>query len=96
VTDEQALEKLKSQQRTINTFHRVFGTEDGKAVLAHLHTYFRTDRPIFERAVGNRFDTIAAAIRDGQREVMLYIHHKLATPTKGDADIETPTTKVLR
>jgi len=96
LTDEAVIEQAKAAQRVNNAFHRVFETEDGRVVLEHLRSYFRMDRPAFERSLGHRFDTIAAAIRDGQREVLLFIEHKLATPTKGDADIETATTKVLR
>jgi hypothetical protein len=43
-----------------------------------------------------RYDALAAALRDGQREVMLFIEHKLTLPTKGDADVEKPKTKVTR
>jgi hypothetical protein len=96
LTEEAVIEQAKAQQRVTNAFHRVFTTEDGKAVMEHLRSYFRADRPAFEKTLGHRFDTIAAAIRDGQREVLLYIEHRLQQPAKGDADIEKAPTKVLR
>jgi len=54
------------------------------------------NRPAFERTLGRTFDPLAAAVRDGQREVVLWIEHKLSLPVVGDADVEQPTTEVLR
>jgi|694.fasta_scaffold17186_5 hypothetical protein len=90
------LERERERQRVINAYHRVFNSEDGRKVLANLRAYFRVDRPAFERSPMQRYDALAAALRDGQREVMLFIEHKLTLPTKGDADVEKPKTQVTR
>jgi hypothetical protein len=65
-------------------------------VLENLRNYFRMDRPAFERSVNHPFDPIAAAIRDGQREVLLFIDHKLAQPAVGDANSEKPKTTTIK
>jgi hypothetical protein len=96
MTTDKELERSKSLQRLTNAYHRVFGSEDGKLVVDNLKAYFRMNRPAFERTLGRTFDPIAAAVRDGQREVILFIEHKLSLPVVGDADVEQPTTEVLR
>lgn len=96
MTEAQALEQAKQRQRVTNAFHRVFSTADGTTVLNYLKEYFRFDKPAFQRTLTHAFDPLHAAIRDGQREVILFIEAKLAEPAKGDADIEKPETKVLR
>lgn len=96
MTNDAALEARKKAQQTTNAFHRAFGGEDGQIVLDYLTTYFRLNRPAFERSLNHPFDPIAAAIRDGQREVILFILHKLSEPAKGDADMEEPKTKIVR
>ncbi len=96
MTEAQALEQAKQRQRITNAFHRVFKAADGTAVLDYLKDYFRFDKPVFQRSPTHQFDALHAAIRDGQREVILFIEAKLAEPAKGDADIEKPETKVLR
>jgi hypothetical protein len=96
MTSEKELERTKSIQRVTNAYHRVFGGEDGKTVVENLKAYFRMNRPAFERSLGRPFDPIAAAVRDGQREVVLFIEHKLSLPVVGDADVETPKTAVLK
>ena len=96
MTTDKELERSKSLQRINNAYHRVFGSEDGKLVVDNLKAYFRLNRPAFERTLGRTFDPIAAAVRDGQREVILFIEHKLSLPVVGDADLEQPKTEVLR
>jgi hypothetical protein len=44
----------------------------------------------------NSYDPLAAALRDGQREVLLFIQHKLSEPMVGDADFDQPKTKIVR
>ena len=53
-------------------------------------------RPAFERSLHHPYDPLAAALRDGQREVILFIEHKLAQPVQADGDIEQPKTTVTR
>jgi hypothetical protein len=96
MTQDKELERSRAMQRVTNAYHRVFGTEDGKLVVENLKAYFRMNRPAFERTLGRTFDPIAAAVRDGQREVVLFIEHKLSLPAVGDADVEHPKTEVLK
>ena len=96
MTTDKELERSKNLQRINNAYHRCFDSEDGKLVLDNLKAYFRLNRPAFERTLGRPFDPIAAAVRDGQREVLLWIEYKLSLPVVGDADVEQPTTEVLR
>jgi hypothetical protein len=96
MTSDKELERSKSLQRINNAYHRCFGSEDGKVVLDNLKAYFRMNRPAFERSLGHAFDPIAAAVRDGQREVLLFIEHKLSLPVVADGDVERPNTEVLR
>jgi hypothetical protein len=96
MTNDKELERSKSLQRINNAYHRCFDNEDGRVVLDNLRAYFRMNRPAFERTLGRPFDPIAAAVRDGQREVILFVEHKLSLPVVGDADVERPSTEVLR
>jgi hypothetical protein len=96
MTTDKELERSKNLQRINNAYHRTFDSEEGRIVLDNLKAYFRMNRPAFERTLGRTFDPIAAAVRDGQREVILFIEHKLSLPVVGDADVERPTTEVLR
>lgn len=96
MTTDKELERSKSLQRLTNAYHKVFASDEGQLVLDNLKAYFRMNRPAFERTLGRPFDPIAAAVRDGQREVILFIEYKLSLPVVGDADIETPTTEVLK
>jgi hypothetical protein len=96
MTETKELERSKNLQRINNAYHRCFGSEEGRVVLDNLKAYFRMNRPAFERSLGRSFDPIAAAVRDGQREVLLFIEHKLSLPVVADGDVEQPTTEVLR
>lgn len=96
MTIDKELERQKDLQRITNAYHRTFSSEDGKLVLANLKAYFRMNRPAFERSLNHAYDPIAAALRDGQREVILFIDHKLAQPVQADGDIEQPKTTVTR
>jgi len=96
MTNDKELERSKNLQRINNAYHRTFDSEEGRIVLDNLKAYFRMNRPAFERTLGRTFDPLAAAVRDGQREVILFIEHKLSTPVVGDADVERPATEVLR
>jgi hypothetical protein len=96
MTETKELERSKSLQRINNAYHRCFTSEEGKVVLDNLKAYFRMNRPAFERTLGRPFDPLAAAVRDGQREVLLFIEHKLSLPVVGDADVERPSTEVIK
>jgi len=95
MTTEQEAQRAREIQRVTNAYHRVFGTEDGQIVLKNLKAYFKTDRPAFEHpSLGRPYDPLAGAIRDGQREVILFIEHKLTVPVVADADAPPKTTVV--
>jgi hypothetical protein len=96
MTSDATLEAQKKGQQITNAFHRVFLSEDGQLILEHLRSYFRVDRPAFQRSMHNSYDPLAAALRDGQREVLLFIQHKLSEPMVGDADFDQPKTKIVR
>jgi PAS domain-containing protein len=80
MTTDKELDRSRDIQRVNNAYHRVFGTDEGKVVLQNLRAYFRMGRPAFERSLNHAYDPLAAALRDGQREVLLFIEHKLAQP----------------
>jgi len=96
MTNDAALEAQKKAQQLTNAYHRVFSSDDGRLILEHLRAYFRVDRPAFQRSMHNPYDPIGAALRDGQREVILLIEHKLSEPMVGDADFDQPKTKIVR
>jgi hypothetical protein len=91
MSPDQEAERARDLQRVINAYHRVFASEDGQTVLKNLKAYFRYDRPAFERGISHRYCPMAAALRDGQREVILFIEHRLRQPAAGD-DQTQPTT----
>lgn len=96
MTEDKELQRSKNLQRVTSAYQQTFSTEEGKLVLANLKSYFRMNRPAFERSLGHPFDPIAAALRDGQREVILFIEHKLSLPVAADGDINQPKTTVTR
>ena len=96
MTPDKELDRSRDIQRVNNAYHRVFGTDEGRIVLQNLKAYFRMSRPAFERSMSHAYDPIAAALRDGQREVILFLEHKLSLPVIADGDIDKPTTTVTR
>lgn len=96
MTEDKELQRSKSMQRITNAYHQTFSTEEGRTVLENLKAYFRMNRPAFERTLGRTFDPIAAAVRDGQREVVLFIEHKISLPCVADGDVEQPKTEVIK
>lgn len=96
---EALIEKAKKAQRIGNAFRRMFATEDGKLALEHIRETFGLHMPAFipqERGRHCEYDPIHAAIRDGQRQVLLHIEAILAAPTVGDGNIQTPKTRVKK
>lgn len=96
MTTDKELDRARELQRLTNAYQRTFGSDEGKVVLQNLKAYFRMGRPAFERSLTHAYDPLAAALRDGQREVILFIEHKLSQPTVADGDIDKPTTTVTR
>jgi len=95
VPTEDDLNRAREKQRKVNLYHRVFGTKDGKAVLADIAEHFQTRKPAFLRGIGGTFCPHAAALRDGNREVELYIQHWLSHAAGGDANVEKSLVEVL-
>lgn len=89
-----ALNRERERQRTINAYHRVFLGEEGKTVLEDLKRAFGTDSQAF--LPGQDFNPIPAAIRDGQRGVILHIEAMLRRVPAADGDIEEPKRRVKR
>ena len=89
-----ALNREREKQKIINAYHRVFLGEEGKVVLDDLKKSFGTDFQAF--SAGQDFRPIPAAIRDGQRGVVLHIEAMLQRSPRADGDIEEPKHKVMR
>jgi hypothetical protein len=89
-----ALERERQRQRTINAYHRIFLGEDGQTVLDDLKRSFGTESQVF--LPGHDFNPIPAALRDGQRGVVLHIEAMLRRSAGADGDLEEPKHKVLK
>jgi hypothetical protein len=89
-----ALRRERERQKTTNAYHRVFGSKEGAAVIADLKTQFATDSQVF--LPGYDFNPVVAALRDGQRGVILHIEAILRRPVIADGDIEIPKRKVKK
>jgi hypothetical protein len=89
-----ALRRERERQKITNAYHRVFGSKEGAAVIADLKTQFATDSQVF--LPGYDFNPVVAALRDGQRGVILHIEAILRRPVIADGDIETPKRKVKK
>lgn len=92
VTPEE-IEAARQRQRLVNAYHRAFASDDGKAVLSDLRAIFGVDAPVFIRGASG-FDPVHAAVRDGQRQVILHIASILAEEAQGDSDVSKPTVEV--
>lgn len=88
------LKRERERQRTINTYHRVFSTKDGQAVIDDLKHQFGTESQMFLH--GFDYNPVVAALRDGQRGVILHIEAMLKRPVIADGNIETPKRKVKK
>lgn len=91
-----AIEKAKHAQRVINAYRRLFKTAAGKIVLEDLKAKFGTALPAFIPRADGGFDPIWAAVRDGQRQVLIHIDHQRSLPAQGDGNVEKPQAKVLK
>ena len=90
------LDKAKEKARLIAAYHRAFETTEGKLVLEDLRRAFGTSYPAFRADAQGRFDPIHAAIRDGQRQVLLHIELILSnTEPEGDGNAEAPEVSVI-
>lgn len=89
MTELEKLNKERAAQQTVNAYHRVFKSDDGKRVLADLVKVFGMDMPAF-LPTAQGYETHHAAKRDGQQDIRRHIMAKLAAPMAGDANIEKP------
>jgi len=89
-----ALRRERERQKVTNAYHRLFACKDGQAVIADLKHQFATDSQVF--LPGYDFNPVVAALRDGQRGVVLHIEAMLRRPIIADGDIETPKRKVKK
>jgi hypothetical protein len=89
-----ALNRERERQRTILAYHRLFESEEGRVVLDDLKKAFATELQMFSAA--QDFNPIPAAIRDGQRGVVLHIEAMLRRQPAADGNLEEPKKKVLK
>jgi|GEM_PF-1071491 len=95
-TEAARIEKAKRAQRVINAYRALFASEDGKLVLEDLREKFGTEMPTFIPKADGGFDPLWAAVRDGQRQVLIHIEYQRSLPAKGDGNVEEPQTKVIK
>lgn len=100
MTDDEKLARDRQRLRVVNAYHRIFTSPDGKMLLEDLDHAFGMDRPVFiplDKGRGSAgYDSIHAAKRDGQQDILRHIKAKLAAPCDGDANLEKPKTTVLK
>ena len=89
-----ALRRERERQKTTNAYHRVFGSKEGAAVIADLKQQFATESQVF--LPGYDYNPVVAALRDGQRGVIIHIEMMLRRPIIADGDIEEPKRKVKK
>jgi hypothetical protein len=89
-----ALKRERERQKITNAYHRVFTSKEGQAVIADLKAQFATESQVF--LPGYDFNPVVAALRDGQRGVILHIEAVLRRPVLADGDIEAPKRKVKK
>lgn len=97
--NSKALDRKRHAQRIINAYHTVFAGPDGEVVLNDLTAAFGVNLPAFLSTTTRpgesiTYDPIYAAIRDGQRSILLHIQAKLDAIMTGDANL-TEGDKVL-
>lgn len=96
---EQELRFAQERQRNILAIKRCFSTEDGQLVLRHLKKKFHVEQsawmPIRTPDGGFRYDDTHAKLRDGQRNVILYILDMMKESALGDdlRDLTIPEVK---
>jgi hypothetical protein len=85
MTIEEAKTKEEQARRDLaHCYARVLlGNDDGKRVLRDLRAKFGTDRAVFRRQHGQRYDALEAAVYEGERRVMADIEAALKTAAPG-------------
>jgi hypothetical protein len=91
-----AIDKAKHAQRVINAYRRLFKTEAGRLVMEDLKAKFGTNQPAFIPKQDGGFDPLWAAVRDGQRQVVIHIEFQTYLPFRGDGNIEKPQARIIK
>jgi hypothetical protein len=91
---EAAIQRERERQKTVNAYHRLFAGKDGKTVIDDLKQQFATESQVF--LPGYDYNPVVAALRDGQRGVILHIEAMLRRPVIADGNIEEPKRKVKK
>ena len=92
--DTADLNRERDRQNTINAYRRTFESADGKIVLEDMRRAFKTDSQAF--LAGYEFNPIVAAIRDGQRGVVLHINDMCLRPVVADSLVVAPKARIRR
>ena len=89
-----ALRRERERQKITNAYHRVFGNKDGQMVIDDIKHQFSTESQAF--LPGYDYNPVVAALRDGQRGVLIHIETMLRRVVIADGDIEAPKRKVKK
>lgn len=93
ITEKQArakaleAERRKQGERLAQVAAAVLGTADGQELLAHLGARFGLAERVFIARESGEVNALRAAIRDGERAVVAYLH---TLAKKGGATISQP------
>lgn len=90
----EALKRERERQKTISAYQRIFSSKDGQAVIADMKHQFATESQVF--LPGYDYNPVVAALRDGQRGVILHIEAMLRRPAIADGNIEEPKRKIKK
>ena len=84
---------IQKARETAAAYARLFlGSEDGKRVLADLRAKFGLERAVFVAGEHGKYDTISAALREGERHVMADIEAalRIGAPDQGLSEKTKP------
>ena len=96
MTEAEKLRKEQESQRTVNAYHRAFKSDDGKRVLDDISKVFGLHMPAFLAKQDGGYDSLHAAKRDGQADVLKHIQAKLSAKCEGDSIEKPKKRKVIR
>lgn len=76
--------KEQARKDLASCYARVLlGSDDGKRVLRDLRAKFGLDRSVFRRQQGQRYDSLEAALCEGERRVLADIESALKSVAPG-------------
>lgn len=82
-------EKAVRQSNVLQAYQQVFRSVEGRMVLENVEAVFGTNYPAFLPGEDREFSPLRAAIRDGQRQVVLHIKNLISE----EASIKKATTR---